>query len=72
MHSPEVCSTSLDLFLFLLRFYSFIYSFIYSFMRHRETETQAEGETGFLWGARCMQDSIPGPQGSLPEPKADT
>ena len=39
---------------FFLRFYLFIHE------RHRETHTQAEGEAGSLWGARCgtwSQDS---------------
>ena len=44
---------------------------IYSFMRDtkREAEIQAEGETGFLWGAGCGTRSQD--PGSPPEPKAD-
>ena len=37
--------------------------------RQREAETQAEGEAGSLWGARCGLD--PGIPGSWPEPKTD-
>ena len=34
----------------------------------RDTEKEADGEAGSLWGARCgIQD-----WGSRPEPKADT
>ena len=41
--------------------------FIYLFMRETqgESETEAEGEAGSLWGAQC------GTLGSRPEPKAD-
>ena len=35
----------------------------------REAETQAEGEVGPLWGARCGTQSQD--LGSCPEPKAD-
>ena len=42
-----------------LLFILFFKIFFYLFMRgmQREAETQAEGETGFLWGAWCRTRS---------------
>ena len=52
---------------FLSAFFFFNILFIHE--RHREAETEAEGEAGSLWGA---QYGTPGTPGSRPEPKADT
>ena len=38
-----------------IEFINFLKDFIYVFMKdtEREAETQAEGDAGCLWGARC-------------------
>ena len=50
-------------------FFFFKILFIYSWDTEREAETQAEGEAGFLGGARCRTRSRT--PGSWPEQKAD-
>ena len=50
-------------FFFFLRFYLFIHE------KHREAETQAEGEAGSMQGVQCRTRSPD--VGSCPEPKED-
>ena len=62
--TSQVCLTYLfSVFLFLKIFYLFIHE------RHREAETQAEGQAGSLQGAPCGTRSQS--PGSRPELKAD-
>ena len=52
-------------FIFFLRFYLFIHK------RHREREADTGRGRRRLHAESLMRDSIPGPLGSCPEPKAD-